>query len=563
MLKEQRYLYIIVLLLLVCFSSYAMGLESQPFSGEGRALITSDPSEVQYKAKNEATIEALKMALRRILGPDALNDSRVQQRLKDIASQLSAYKIKQTFSSRREGNDYVVNTELTVDESKLQKLISDMGIAINTAAVRSNRFLTIMDEYFTTPSDLEAVVPLREETVYQYDSDSKFNEKEGTSKKDTEAKASSNKDQGSTSVSAKGQSTGSISAKQQASGSFTGRQEDSGSASGRGGYSGAEGSIYGKTNANYASKGSVDAKGSQKGSLDAKYDEKQSLDVKDDRKNSQDSASLKKSSYDHSRNTDSSDSVHESYRHIKEYQLKADPSEKRYTLASLQSSFQSYDIRSLDGDLFKSKYFGKKITIDQLNNSDQLAKFAQFAKSDADYFAIGTSTIISNGRSENTGSHLCDGEVEMKVYSTKDGESIASETFSESAVGDSPDQCRANVAKKIGKKLGDAIASKIQESSKKRQIYGGEYTLFLRGNFTGPVKASFTRRFSQIQGVTRAMQRNAAGNEIEFVISYNGQADGLVDSVYTAMSGAFDNFNYQIAGNQIEFFPNNERPRLK
>jgi len=62
---------------------------------------------------------------------------------------------------------------------------------------------------------------------------------------------------------------------------------------------------------------------------------------------------------------------------------------------------------------------------------------------------------------------VCDGMVAIKVYSTADGEAIASGALTESASGNTNDQCRTNVAEKIGVGLGNVVSNKIQEYWKK------------------------------------------------------------------------------------------------
>ena len=169
-------------------SAFAVEIQVQ---GEGKATITKDIASVQYAAKKEALKNAITIAINRILGADAIKDPRVQEKFDEILSQLSTYKIKQTETARREDAYYVLNTVLIIDETKFRRLISDMGIAINTNTVRSSAIMTLLDEFFTTPTALENPAPLREITVYQHDVDSSYKEGEKLSTKNKEAKASS------------------------------------------------------------------------------------------------------------------------------------------------------------------------------------------------------------------------------------------------------------------------------------------------------------------------------------------------------------------------------------
>ena len=362
------------------YSALAVEIQVQ---GEGGAPITQDVAQVQSKAQQEALRSAIVVALDRVMGQGASMNPAVQEKMGYLLSQLSIYKIKQADTPRREADRYVISTLLTIDDAKFRKLLSDAGIASGTATVRASAILTVMDEFFTTPSDLNNPLPLKEVTVYKYDRDASSNARE------------------------------SLSAKASASGSLSARGGESGSVS----------------NAHYSTGGAIDSSARQKGQLN------------------------------YSQSSSASDSEHAFFQNIKEWQPKnSGPAKESYTAGALGDAFRTYDIRSLSNDLFRSKYFGNQaITIEKLENSQDLAKYVKFAKADAkaDFFAVGTSVIVDRGVSSGTGRNTCDGMVVVKVYSTTDGETIASSALTESASGNSPDQCRANVAKKAGLSLGE------------------------------------------------------------------------------------------------------------
>lgn len=564
MLNSKKYLVFITIVLSLYFIPQALAVEIR-VQGEGSVGITQNVAEVQYKAQQEATRKALVMAFQRILEPDCFKDPRVKEKFNDVFSQLSVYKIKQTYNARRESNVYVVTTELIIDETKLRQLLSDMGIALRTSIARSSAILTIMDEFFTKPSDLD--IPSKESVVYKYDRDSKYKEEEKQSGKESEAMAVSNKDQRATSISARDQSSGSFSGKEQASGSLSAKQVASASG-------------YGKVKDDYGKKSiggtatykdSADAKYAGKSSVDAKYSQKNSLDLKDDTKSSQAAAYARKSDHNYGHFIDASENEHEYFEKIKEYQHLTNPDKNNnFAIKSLQSAFQMYDLRILDNDLFRSKYFGDKvITINQLNNSSDLANYVKFARKDAraDFFAIGNSAVIDRGKDKNTDLFTCDGAVTIKVYSTLDAETIASGVITESAAGNSPDQCRAKVADKVGEELGKIISNKIQEYWKKRQMYGSEYVVTLIGSFPARTIAQFTNSVKQVQGVTNVKRRKVEDREVEFIISYNG-GDPLADSIFaylalSPLASAFSNYAYSEDGNQIRLHPVNEKGIIK
>jgi hypothetical protein len=505
-------------------TAFAAEIEVQ---GEGSAFITEDVAQVQLKAQREALKNAVKVALDRVLGQNANKNPKVQQNFEHVMSQLGTYKIKQTDTARREEDNYIVNTLLIIDDMKFRKLLSDTGIALGTTTMRASAILTIMDEFFTTPSDLNNPLPLRDVTVYRYDRDTDYKEREALSKKGLDSK----------SVSARSQEAGSVSSSQQGSGSYSGKGDMRASS----------------PDASLSASGAENAKYSQTGSLDTRYGNNSSLDA----------SSLKKNALNYGRFVSAFDNEHEFFTNVKEYQPKNSiPSKENDTIAALGNAFREYDIRSLSNDLFRSKYFGNQvITIEKLENSQDLAKYVKFAKADAkaDFFAIGTSVIVDRGKNQNTGRNVCDGMVVVKVYSTTDGETIASGALTESGSGNSPDQCRTNVANKIGLGLGSTIANQIQEYWKTRQMYGMEYVLLLIGDFPPMARIQFTNVLKQVQGVQNVKLRTAETGKNEFVLNYSGSGQ-LGDEIFmklaeSPLSTRFANYEADIEGNQIKLHP--------
>jgi hypothetical protein len=566
-MKQSKSLIIVTILFVIGFfitqPLCAVEIEVQ---GEGNTVITKDVSSVQYNAKKEATESAMTMAINRILGANAMKNPKVQEKFGEIISQINVYKVKQNNSARTEGNRYIVNTVLIIDETKLRQLISDMGIAFRTNVVRSSAILTIMDEFFTTPSDLQNPAPLSDVTVYSYDRDTNYKEKEALSEKSMDSKAVSKRGQEASSVDARGQSSGSLKARNEDSGSVSAKNKESGSVSGKSSFAAsspeASASASDRVNAGYSQKGSVDGKYSQKGSVDAKYDEKGSVDARYAKGSSLDTKSLSKNSLDYGRFVSASDNEHEFFTNIKEYQPKNGiPDRQNFTIKALQSSYQTYDIKILDNDRLRSKYFqNNPISVDKLENSAELDKYVKFSRDEAkaDFFSIGSSIIVDRGKNPNTDSFVCDGMVAIKVYSTLDSETIASGALTESASGNSPDQCRTNVAKKIGEGLGNVISNKVQEFWKKREMYGMEYVVILTGDVPPMTRIQFTNTIKKVQGVSNVKQRAVESGKYEFVISYNG-SDPLADAIFTQiasspLSATFNNYDYAVDGNQIKFY---------
>ena len=251
------------------------------------------------------------------------------------------------------------------------------------------------------------------------------------------------------------------------------------------------------------------------------------------------------------------------FQNIKEYtEAKPVAQNMNFTQPALQDAFVTYDIRSIDNDIFKSKYFkGKNINSDTLSNSSELAKYVEYARKDAkaDFFAIGVSYITDNGINKNTGKNVADGNVFVKVYSTADGEVIASGSFTETASGNSADQARTAVARKVGTELGQVLSKKIQDYWKKREMYGQEYIVQIKGSFLPVERATINRTIQNTNGVKNASLRTSDSSLLEFTINYQGNQSTVGDEIFmmlyeSNLSSKFKNYDYKINGNQIIFF---------
>ena len=541
-LKKIMTLVGVLFLIFPIRAALAVELEVQ---GEGRAEISQNLMEVQTIAKKNAVKQAVSMAVRKVIGSEAMDNPKIKLKFDDIVSQFNVYKVKQSETSRKEGSQYVTTITAILDDVKFRQTLSDMGAAINTTTVRSSAILTLMDEFFTTPSDLANPAPLREVTVYKYDHDTNSSEKDTLATKSSLAKSSAQAASDIGSVDLKASSKGSLSASNKESAS-----QSNSSSAGITGF--ASGSV--KASGEYSNKGSVDAKNDDRLAVDAKYDKRSTAS----------SASAQKSSLDYGHFASASDSEHEFFTNIKEYQPKNGiPDRQNFTLKALQSSYQTYDIKILDNDRFRSKFFkDQSITIDKMENSKELDNYVKFAREEAraDFFSIGSAIIVDRGADLNTGKMVCDGMVAIKVYSTADGEVIASGALTESASGNSNDQCRTTVADKIGVALGNIVSNKIQEYWKKRQMYGREYTVLLTGDIPRAIRSQFTAALSKVAGVTNVVQRKAEPGLTEYVLSYNGESalgDAILDNVATnsSIAATFNNYDAVVDGTFVKLYP--------
>lgn len=253
----------------------------------------------------------------------------------------------------------------------------------------------------------------------------------------------------------------------------------------------------------------------------------------------------------------------EFYQRIVEYATAYPVAENlNYTQPALINAFTTYDIRSLDNDIFKSKFFkGKTITADKLSNSEELSKYVDFARTQAkaDFFAIGVSYITDDGKNTNTGRNMASGNVFVKIYSTQDGEVIASGSLSEIAAGNSADGARVNVANKIGNELGEVLSKKIQDYWKKRSMYGQEYIIDVIGKFLPMERIALNKVISQTEGVEQSKLRVADDAHCEYTVNYNGE-DSIADAIFmnlaeSHLADKFSKYDYKVSGNHVTFKP--------
>lgn len=247
----------------------------------------------------------------------------------------------------------------------------------------------------------------------------------------------------------------------------------------------------------------------------------------------------------------------EEYEKLVKYQPQGGQPEKTsQAYNALMAELQDYDLRVLDNDQFKSRYFkDQPLTIEQLQNGEQLSRYVRFARTEAnaDFFMVGTSIVIDSGKNPNTGDLECTGVVTVKTYSTLDGESIASETISEASVGRNLNECAANVAKKLASIGGPVLGARVQEYWKRRETYGREAVLTLKGaNLPLMVRTAFARSLKAVPGVENSTQRTCNAQTCQFVVTYKG-ADPLDQAVAMTLAEnpAFATLDSRTDGNDV------------
>jgi hypothetical protein len=490
---------------------------------------------VRTSALRQAKRNAVLAALDKVVGAGTSRNPDVQAKLDDLVVQVGDDSFYGVTPSSADGQ-YQVSVTLRMDDKALRTEISDLGLALNTTATRSQPILVMMDEFFTTPTNLHA--PLEELTEFRHEEGSHYNEKEAAASSKSSAYAAS--------------SNAAYASKEQAAFAVNDKSANRVSAAHDTRVAGAAQDGYGDAAAVSArDAGRFDASGESShqaaGAASRQVAAAESSKVA--------AASSSQSAYAHNVNAEDHNNTY--YRKLIKYQPQnTGPDKKNYTYNELKGQLGDLDIKVLDNALFKSRYFGDRaITLDQLENSAELTKYVDYARKDAtaDYLMIGSSVIYDLGVDKSSGQESCTGVASTKTFSTKTGEDIGSATQSESSIGASSDDCRARLAVKLAGSLGNQVGKRIQEFVKKRSMYGAEYTIRLTGdNLSLMTRTAFSQALKTVPGLEKAAPRQADAGRVEVIATYKG-SDPLDQAVAMALSGnpQFASLDSAVDGNVI------------
>jgi len=472
------------------FSSLAAVAETLTVSGIGKSPITADAALTRTESLQSAKRDAIVQLVNKINGPRSAEDPAVQSKLDLVAKQIGDEFVLDQSTNRDAANNLVTTVKIQMDDLQVRTLISDLGIGQTTA--RNYPILILMDEFFTTPTD--STKPLREVVEYSSDKSAAYNEK-----MHDDAASSTNSESNQKSA-----ERVSAAAAYRADAQVQGRRNT-------------------EINGNYGSANEqvgINANASAAGK--ARYDAASRSES-----NNKDSASDSRS-YGHDVSAEQKDI--QTFKKLVEYQPRnVGPDKQNYTLQALLRQTARYDLAVRDSDVFRSKYFtGKPLTMEEMTNSSELARFTAAARDEqADYLMVGNSIILDNGKNAASGQFVCDGLLSLKTFSTEDGSAIAAEARSESASGNTPDQCRVNVSNKMGNYAVGVVGHAISEYWKKRETYGREYSVVLRslmGNLNENAKDAFSEAIESMQGLnSKVIERRSTRNELEVSLTYKGE----------------------------------------
>lgn len=488
-------------------------------SGVANIGMLSNPQAVRGEAMLQAKRNAVLAALDKVVGAGTRNNPKVQSQLDELVTQVGEAVFFDP-APDTVGSQYRVNITLRMDDKELRTLISDLGLALNTNTVRSQSILVMMDEFFTTPTDLRA--PLEELVEFKHEVGASYKEREAAARSSKSAYAASDKQ----AYAVKASEASKINAARDTR--VAGASND-----GMGGREAVAGRDTAKLSAARAS--NYQAAGARSTNVAA--------------------ASSTKSAYAHSVNAEEHDNVY--FKKLVKYQPQnTGPDKKSYTYNELKGQMVDLDIKVIDNALFKSRYFGNQpMTLEKLENSTELAKYVTYARKEAtaDYFMLGTSVIYDTGVDGNTGMHACTGVASTKNFSTKTGEDIGSATQSDSAAGNTSDDCRARLASKLAGNLASQVGKRIQDYYKRRTMYGSEFVVRLTGgNLPLMTRMAFSQALKSVPGLENQTQRQARADLIEVVASYKG-SDPIDQAVAMALAGnpQFARLDSMVDGNVV------------
>lgn len=472
-------------------------------------------SEAMLLAKRNAVLAALD----KVVGAGTRNNPKLQAQLDDLVTQVGEEVFYDPVPDAV-GDQYRLSITLRMDDKSLRALVSDLGLALNTQAVRSQSMMVMMDEFFTTPTDLKA--PLEELVEFRHEVGAKYKENEAAANSSKSAYAASDKQ----AYAVKAAQSGRVNA-----------ARDSRLAAASNDGMGGSGAVAARDSARLSASNSsrYDAAGARSQNVAA--------------------ASSSKAAYAHSVNAEEHDNVY--FKKLVKYQPQnTGPDKKSYTYNEFMGQLGELDIKVVDSTLFKSRYFGNQaITLDKLENGADLAPYVTYARKEAtaDYFLLGTSVIYDIGTDQSSGMRACTGVASTKSFSTKSGEDIGSATQSDSATGSTPDDCRARLAKKLAENLASQVGKRIQDYFKRRNMYGSEFVVRLTGgNLSLMTRMAFSQALKSIPGLENQVQRQATSDQIEVIASYKG-SDPLDQSVAMALASnpQFANLDSMVDGNVV------------
>ena len=148
-------------------------------NGEGAArIIKKDPNGTRNQAFNNAKTDAVITLIKRINGPQAMNEA--SQYLNDIVKQIDSSYVLNRGSNTNGHNELVTQVSLEMDEQEFRSILNDLGLAKKNN--RTSPIMIVMDEYFGVPKDnskpVKEFISYFSDRSYSYDEDANYKSSE-------------------------------------------------------------------------------------------------------------------------------------------------------------------------------------------------------------------------------------------------------------------------------------------------------------------------------------------------------------------------------------------------
>jgi hypothetical protein len=454
--------------------------------GVGRApLSAGDASVVRAAAKQAAIRDAVISAIRDATALDA-SDPKFATIVDDIAKQLRDVKVDE----QREGDELVTHVTAFVDGVLIKKNIR--GTDLDKSEDRNFGILAYIEE-FLVPSNNDLHMPLRELVESHYDA--------GRSLSDKSLKASA------------------------------------ASSSSNAAYAASSSSDAAAVSAVQLNAANRDASVSGQAAAAAEYHAKDSVAAAQ--------SSRSQSAAVDQKNVEAASHQTASFRHLVEFQDNSKPTTLPIFQAEFIGNLRDYDLRILDSSNIRSEFFGgKPLTLSTLENGPEMKKFSEFArKKNAAFLMVGTSTVVKGDVQAATGRLLCVVKVALTVFSTTDGEIVASAADDVLAEGINIEDCAGAASKKVGARMSPVIASRVLSYWADRSARGRQYVVELRGkSFDLVTKMAFKKAVHAISD--DANESDTTDTSIKYTVTLKGKVDAE-EAVINALSAqsAFANKN--------------------
>ena len=482
-------------------SGAALAQANNTVFGEGRVTIgAGEAAAVRSAARQEALRDAVLKGIKDATALDA-SAAAFAPIVNEVAKQLRDVQVRE---QRVEGADFVVRVEALVDRRQIKNAIR--GTDLDKLNDRSFSILMLVDEFVTSTRDLN--LPVSELVEYSHSA--------GASFRDKSLKASAASDSSKSAVAASSSSNSANASSTRVAGQSSAAM----AVQGRDGYG-----------------GSGSAAGAQQNSFSGQRNTASAQSSKDNFA----AASSRQSSAASMDRKDVDARSHESttFRSLVQYQDTSKPSKNPLFLAAFSGNLRDYDLRLLDAAITRSKFFGDRtLTLSALEDSAEMAKFAEFArtKANADFLMIGNSTVVGDERNPATGEIACTISAQVKMFATAGSEMIAADTMPSQASGMNIEECTTRASRKVADMLAPSFANRALTYWADRAARGRQYTVELRGkNLTAPLRMAFSKAVRDLKGASDVEKKEDGDTGVKLTVTVKGKV-AVDEEVYAAVA---------------------------